>query len=275
VDEFQRQASIEMPGLRVARGQCIEAYGATEAYYPILEALGQLCQGSAAASVVGILAAQAPTWLVQFPALLTQRHRELLRQEILGATRERMVRELGAALETITADTPLLLVIEDLQWVDHSTVNLIAAIARRPAPTKLMLIATMRPVDSNSAGQALKAVKDELRSHQQCHEIELQPLAEAEVTEYLAPEASQGKAPVGLAELVHRHTEGNPLFMVAALDHLIQRGLISRENGRWQLSVPLEAIDIGVPENLRQLIEAQIDRLSVEEQRALEVASVQ
>ena len=275
VDELQRQASIEMPGLHVARSQCIDAYGATEPYYPMLEALGQLCAGSKAASIVDILAAQAPTWLVQFPALLTQRHRELLRQEILGATRERMVRELGAALETITADTPLLLVIEDLQWVDHSTVNLIAALARRPAPTKLMLLATMRPVDSNSAGQALKAVKDELRSHQQCHEIELQPLAEAEVTEYLAPEASQGKAPVGLAELVHRHTEGNPLFMVAALDHLIQRGLISREDGSWYLSVPLEAIDIGVPENLRQLIEAQIDRLSVEEQRALEVASVQ
>src|SRR6202035_1655617 len=50
VDELQRQASIEMPGLRVARGQCIEAYGATEAYYPILEALDHVCQGSTAAS---------------------------------------------------------------------------------------------------------------------------------------------------------------------------------------------------------------------------------
>ena len=72
----------------------------------------------------------------------------------------------------------------------------------------------------------------------------------------------------------HRHSEGNPLFMRAALDHLTQQGLLAREPDRWQLRVPLEDIDLGVPESLRQVIEAQIARLSPEEQRALEVASV-
>jgi DNA-binding winged helix-turn-helix (wHTH) protein len=272
VDELLREAAIEVPGIRIARGQCIEGYGGKEAYYPMLEALGQLCCGSGAPLIVETLAAQAPTWLVQFPALVKREHRETLQREILGATRERMLREIGVALERIAAETPLLLVFEDLQWVDHSTVDLLSALARQRAPTKLMLIATSRLVDMMPPDQPLKALKQELLVHQLCHEVELEPLAEAEVAEYLAAESSN--PPKGLAELVHRHSEGNPLFMVAALDHLTQRGLISRENGAWRLRVPLEQIELGVPENLRQMIEAQIERLSAEEQRALEAASV-
>ena len=52
------------------------------------------------------------------------------------------------------------------------------------------------------------------------------------------------------------------------------RGLIAVENGAWQIKAPLETIDLQAPESLRQLIELQIERLSAEEQRALEVASL-
>ena len=275
VDEFLRLTSIEVPAIRIARAQCIEAHGDTEAYYPILEALGQLCRGAAAGSIVEILATQAPTWLVQFPDLLTKQHREMLGREILGATRERMLREIGAAFDAIAAKFPLLLVLEDLQWVDPSTVDLISALARRRAPATRMLIATKRPIDDMPSAQALMALKRELLVHQLCQEIALNPWGEAEVAEYLVAESSQGDAPEAFARLLYQHTEGNPLFMVAALDHLMQRGFISRENGTWQLKVPLDEVDLGVPETLRQMIEAQINRLSKMEQLALEAASVQ
>lgn len=97
VDEFMRQASAGEPSLRMARGQCVESYGGAEAYYPMLEALGQLCRGREGNRVVEILAAQAPTWLVQFPAFSKPEHRETLQREILGATRDRMLREIGEA----------------------------------------------------------------------------------------------------------------------------------------------------------------------------------
>src|SRR5580692_7474553 len=64
VDSFQRQIVTETPHLRIARGQCVEGYGGKEPYFPILEALGQLCRGPAGDSVVPIIASQAPTWLV-------------------------------------------------------------------------------------------------------------------------------------------------------------------------------------------------------------------
>ena len=274
VDEFLRRAAAAFPGVRIARGQCVEGYGGKEAYYPMLEAVSQLCGGSERDAIVQVLSTQAPTWLVQFPALVRNQQREILQQEILGATRERMLREIGEALETITTDKPLLLVLEDLHWADRSTVDLISTLARRRSRGKLMLIGTYRPVDVTLAQHPLKTVKQDLLMHQLCREIALEPLTEAEVAEYLAMDSAGGAVPEGLAALIYRHSEGNPLFMVATLDHLRERGLIAVENGIWQIKVPLETIELRAPESLRQLIELQIERLSEEEQRALEAASI-
>ncbi len=272
-DAFQRQAAVEARGLRIARGQCVEGYGGKEAYYPMLEALGQLCRGTGGDSVVQILAAQAPTWLVQFPALVKPEQREMLHREILGSTRERMVREIDDALETISSENPLLLVFEDLQWVDLSTVDLISALARRRAPAKLMLIATKRPVDMVIPEHPLRALKQDLLLHGLCREITMEPLSEAEVAEYLAAEWS-GKVPAGLAKLIYHHSEGNPLFIVAMLDHMSEQGLVFKESGQWKLRVPLEQVALAAPEKLRRMIEAQINNLSAEQRHALDVASV-
>jgi DNA-binding winged helix-turn-helix (wHTH) protein/predicted ATPase len=274
VDAFQQQATADVSGLRIARGQCLEGYGGMEAYYPMLEALGELCRGPGGDAVVQTLATHAPTWLVQFPALLTCAHRETLQRELLGATRERMLREITEALETLTAARPLLLVFEDLEWVDRATVDLLAALARRRAPARLLLVATYRPVDLALSDHPLQALMRELLGHQLCHELALEPLREAEIAAYIAAASAGALLPDGLAGLVYRHSGGNPLFMRAVLDDLTQQGFLAREPDGWHLRVPITAIALGVPENVRQMIDAQIARLRPEEQRMLEVASV-
>ena len=123
----------------------MEGYGSKEPYAPILEALGRLCRGQQGAAIVQILSAEAPTWLAQLSTLLTREQRERLQREIIGATRERMLREIAGALESITAEAALLLVLEDLQWVDDSTVDLISALARRRTLARLMLFASIPP----------------------------------------------------------------------------------------------------------------------------------
>src|ERR1700722_5599696 len=273
-EEFQRRVAVGERSVRIVHGQCIEGYGSKEAYGPMLDALGQLCRGPQAEPIIQILSKEAPTWLAQLPALLTREHRATLQREILGATRERMVREIGDALDSITAETALLLLFEDLHWVDDSTVDLISALARRRTPAKLMLLATCRRLDAEPAGHSLKGLIPDLLVHRLSREIALVPLSEAEVEEYLAVQSPAGRPPPGLAALVHRHSEGNPLFMVAALEHMAKRSLLSRVDGRWELRVPLEQIEFEVPEDLRHMIEAQLEPLSAQEQSALELAGI-
>jgi len=273
VDEFKNQAAAEQPSLRIARGQCVEGYGGTEAYYPILEAMGQLCRGPGGDRVVEVLAAHAPTWLVQFPSLINREQRQFLEQEILGTTRDRMLREIREALDTLSLETPVLLVFEDLQWADASTASLISALARQRTTGKTMVIVSSRPLDTELADHPLRRAKHELLPHHLCEEIALEPLSKPEVAEYLGGESDESM-PEGFVELIFRRSEGNPLFMIAALDHMTEHGSIARDSGRLLLKVPLEEIDLGVPETLRQMIEAQIDHLTTEEQRVLEAASV-
>ena len=235
VDEFTRRAAADFPGVRVARGQCGEGYGSKEAYYPMLEALGQLCSSSGRDTVVETLAVHAPTWLAQFPPHVRCQQRDMLRREIEGATRERMLREISETLETISSERPLLLVFEDLHWADPCTVDLISALARRRSSSKLMLIGTYRPVDVTLAQHPLKTLKQDLLIHQLCREIALEPLTEGEVAEYLTIETPGVALPQGLPALIHRHSEGNPLFMVSILDDLRDRGVIAVENGTWQI----------------------------------------
>jgi DNA-binding winged helix-turn-helix (wHTH) protein/tetratricopeptide (TPR) repeat protein len=273
VDEFQRRAAAEVTGLHIARGQCIEGYGGKEAYYPMLKALGELCDVGGD-SIVQTLAMQAPTWLIQFPALLKPERRQLLQREIAGATAGRMLREIAEALDTITSETPLLLIFEDLHWVDYSTVDLISELARRQRPTGLLLVGTYRPVDATLSEHPINVLKQDLLVHQLCEEIPLEPLAERDIAEYLDTSA-QTNLQDGLARLLHRHSEGNPLFMVAALDHMFERDVLFRENGELKLRIPLEEVDLQVPETLRQMVEVQIDRLKPQEQQALEAASIE
>jgi predicted ATPase/DNA-binding winged helix-turn-helix (wHTH) protein len=273
LDEFHRRAVAEVPGLRFARGQCLEGYGGREAYYPLLEALGQLCRGPAGDEVVKILAAQAPTWLVQFPALLKSEYRQSLQREIQGSTRERMLREIAEALESITAERPLLVVLEDLQWVDHATVDLLSVLARRRSAARLMLIGSPSACDRAEVDHPLTALRSDLLVHRLCSEVALGPISEAEVAQFLGLNSAGRNPSLELAKLIHRHSGGNPLFMVATLEHMRSHGLVSREAAGWRLTVPPDRIEVGVPDGLRRLIEARIERLSADERKVLEAAS--
>ena len=83
--------------LWIGHGQCVEHYGAGEAYLPVLEALGRLCRGAGGQEIVALLGQQAPTWLVQMPGLVRAADLETLKRRIVGATRDRMLRELAEA----------------------------------------------------------------------------------------------------------------------------------------------------------------------------------
>ena len=260
LDAFE-QESLRAAGVRSVRGQCVEGFGGKESYYPVLEAFGQLLAGPGGEPILRTLAAHAPTWLVQFPAAIRAEQRQSLQQEILGATRERMVREICEALERLSADQPLALILEDLQWVDDSTLDLISALARRRSPARLMLVATYRPVDVILSSSPLRQLKQDLLVHRLCHEMSVEPLTESQVEHYLAAEFPDTSLPRLLAGTIHRRSDGNPMFMIAMVDQMRQKGLLAAADGRWTLTVPANRLDPGVPQTLQQLIEIQIERL--------------
>jgi DNA-binding winged helix-turn-helix (wHTH) protein/tetratricopeptide (TPR) repeat protein len=271
VDAFARTIPAD-GSIRVGRGQCLEQYGTGEAYLPVLEAIGRLCREQR--QVADVVRAHAPMWLLQMPSLLSASERERLTTEVSGATRERMLREMAEALDALTTDVPLVLILEDLHWSDHSTLDLISYLATRRQRAHLMLIGTFRNVELVVSGHPLKAVKQELLAKQLCKELPLEYLTEAAVSDYLSVTFPGNRFPTGLARLVHQHTDGNPLFMVNTANYLLETGLIVLRENTWELGVDISNVELGVPDNIKQMIERHVDHLDVETQRTLEAASV-
>lgn len=273
IDVFLQEI-VGHPDMRITRGQCIEGFGGKEAYYPLLEALGRLVRYPDAAIAVQTLALRAPTWLIQFPSLVRADQKQALQQEILGATRERMVREVCEALEVITAERCLILILEDLHWVDHSTLDVISAFARRREPSRLLLLGTYRPCDVMVSDNPLKFLKQDLLIHQLCDEVALERFGESEIAEYIAAKFPDNELSGEFAGLIRRHSDGNALFMVAILEEMVKKGMISSGQGRWKLTQPLDRIDPGVPETLQEMLAILFDHLAAEEQNVLKCASV-
>ena len=106
--------------------------------------------------MIALLQQHAPSWLVQMPALLSTAELEELQRRTAGVTRERMLRELAEALEVITVERPLVLVLEDLHWSDVSTLDLLSMLARRQERARLLIIGTYRPVEVLTRDHPLK-----------------------------------------------------------------------------------------------------------------------
>lgn len=278
VDAFVAQLSgavvhMRMP-LWVARGQCVEQYGAGEAYLPILEAVERLCREPGHERLLPLLRQYAPLWLAQMPSFLSPTERERLQREVLGSTQERMLRELVAVIETLTADTVLVLVLEDLHWSDYSTLDLLGRLARRREAARLLILGTYRPVAMLTHEHPLRGVLQDLQARRLCGELSLTGLTEAAVEEYLNERFPQHALPTRLARVLYQRTEGNPLFLVNLVDDLVAQGLLVPGEEGWALQDSLDIVVRQVPESSRQLIAQQSERLSPEEQQVLRAASV-
>ena len=254
---------------RVGRGQCVEHYGAGEAYLPILEALGRLGRDPAV-PVADLLRDHAPSWLVHLPSLASGKKFE----ESAPATPEKMLRELADALEVFTARDPLILVLEDLHWSDTATLEVLAYVARRPDPARLLILGTYRPIEALLHRHPLRDVIAELRPHSQCAELVLDYLSGEAVGAYLLQRCGPVPRLKELAEVLGRRTGGLPLFVTTVVDELMRRRVLDGTDAAGFAPTDLQAIENVIPTGVRQFIEHRFEQLSGEDQAILEAASV-
>jgi predicted ATPase/DNA-binding winged helix-turn-helix (wHTH) protein len=273
VDTFVAQLA-DTEDVWVGHGQCLDHYGAGEAYLPILEALGRLCRGPEGERLLLRLRQYAPSWLVQMPGLLSPSAWETFQRTAGGATQPRMLRELTEALDVLTTERPLVLVLEDLHWSDVSTLAWLAYVARRPDPARLLLLGTYRPVDAIVRTHAIRTVMTELTQHKQAVELPLDYLSEGEVAAYCWQRLRGKLLPEALVRVLHQRTRGHPLFLVTLVDELQRQGLRHEEATGGDVSEAVGTIKGVVPESLRHIIEQQLHHVGPEDQGLLEAASI-
>ncbi len=254
----------------IARGQCVELHGSGEPYLPVLDALERLCGGASGAPLVELLRRHAPTWLLQLPSLLGTEDVAALERSAAGSSGARMPRELAAFIEALPV--PLILLLEDLHWSDHATVDLLSILARRRDPARLLVVGTYRPVDIVVSDHPLKRLNQQLRERSLCRDLWLQPLGERDIADYVDARWP-GIDGTALVRILYERTDGNPLFLVNVAEYLVATGAIARGDGGWAMH-SAAAVGTTVPLGLRQMIAAQLDRVEAPAREVLEAGSL-
>lgn len=175
----------------------------------------------------------------------------------------RMFEALSRLLATLASTRPLVVVLEDLQWADETSLRFLAFLSRRIGAARIHVVVTVRPEDAGR-GEILAMVVAELRRDGRLREQTLSPLTKPDalaLMQALAPR-KQRSPPPAIVDRIWRMSEGNPFVIVEALR--------SAGSDMWRES----PTDLPLPARVRQLVLERIDRLAASARRLAAVASV-
>ena len=189
--------------------------------------------------------------------------------------KERMLREMVDALGALASAAPVVLHLEDLHWADPSSIDLLRRLCQDAGKQRLLVTGTFRPEDVERGNHPFKNFLLEMQAHNQCEEMALGLLSREHLATYLDTRFAPNRFEPELAALIHRKTEGQPLFATSLVQFLVERGDIARVGDHWILTRPLSELDLEAPVNVRKMIRKKIEALEAEDRRALEYASIQ
>ena len=175
----------------------------------------------------------------------------------------RLFEALSRLVATVAAAQPLVLVLEDLQWADVTSLRLLAFLGRRVRSGRVYIVVTARTEEAGR-GSVLTTVLSELRRDGRLSEIMLAPLTRPDtirLIELLAPRVQRPCSPE-VVDRIWRMSEGNPFVIVEALR--------LADPGAW----PESAARLPLPERVRQLILDRVEGLSATARRLAAAAAV-
>jgi class 3 adenylate cyclase len=175
------------------------------------------------------------------------------RQRTLDALKRVLLRESQAQ--------PLVLVCEDLHWIDTETQALLDSLVESLPTARLLLLVNYRPEYQHGWGS--KTYYTQLR---------LDPLPPERADELLRANLGDEASLAPLKRVLIERTEGNPFFLEESVRALVEAGVLAGEPGAYRLATPLDSLRM--PATVQAVLAARIDRLSPQEKRLLQTAAV-
>ena len=179
-----------------------------------------------------------------------------------------------AALEKILlakADhAPSVLLCEDMHWADASSVDMLIKLLPLVKRAPILFAFTTRPEHESAGWKIVSSARDTLGAS--VNVLELAALNADASQQFASNLLGLDTLPPPIQNLVLGKSEGNPLFIQEIIHALMESGALTRAENGWSLTVNASTLDI--PDNLKRLILARVDRLADEPKRALRVASV-
>jgi len=189
------------------------------------------------------------------------------------AARERVLSTLCTILRAFAVSRPYVLVVDDLQWADELSLEVLARLPSGPTNTTgFLVISTFRPEESGRRLGQLVEMPGALH-------IPLGRFGLGEVSALLRGMLAIEQSPMPLASALERKCNGNPFFIIEYLRSAIAQGLLRRDGGRWQLGPGRDLFDfleesVAVPAGVGLLVEQRLRDLDSEARELVEIGAV-
>jgi class 3 adenylate cyclase len=185
--------------------------------------------------------------------------------------RFRLLEAMAQFLVARSRRAPLVCCVDDLHWVDHSSVAMLRHVARFAGGQRLLLVGTYRDAEvgpGHPLAEALGALRRDVE-YERVKLDGLEPKAVGQLLEALAEHDVTG----AIAAAIAAETDGNPFFIREVLRHLVEEGrFFQGPDGRWATDRPIA--DLGIPDGVREVIDRRLSRLSADANRLLSAASL-
>ena len=175
--------------------------------------------------------------------------------------------------------SPLVLVIEDLQWADPSTAELLTFLVGEARHSKLLVIATLTAdretelLDDSASRRALMHHWEQRARESEMTVIEVGPLNEEQTREYVASLLGEEHLAADFVRWILWESGGSPVHIRRVIDYLIGRDYLRWSSGGWQADMP-RVQTLRIPGGAAAIWSDRIDTLSVDERRIIQIASV-
>jgi tetratricopeptide (TPR) repeat protein/KaiC/GvpD/RAD55 family RecA-like ATPase len=181
----------------------------------------------------------------------------------------RLFEAVSQFVTNLSQEAPLLVILDDLQWTDPSSLLLLHYLARGVQKTQLLLLGAYRSTDVD-AKHPLAPVLAELKRERLPQSISLKRMSQEDTSEMVKQILEQDDIPPEFCKMVYEKTRGNPFFTEEVIESLKEEEIIHKEGGRWRFK---EISAIKFPESVRNVVKARISRLDEECQDVLTMAS--
>jgi len=190
------------------------------------------------------------------------------------ARKEKLYDSVTHLIRRISTSQPILIILDDLQWADPSSLGLLHYLARNVRSARTLLVGIYRLEEMEEGVEGSPTLIDTLslmRREDLVEEIALDRLEQSEVKALLHA-VLHSDPPDGLVGSVYLETEGNPLFVLETTKLLVEDQVLIRVDGVWRLSKPIEKI--GIPRKVHEVIIRRVAKLTAAEREVLDCASV-
>jgi len=268
-------SSIE--NAQILTGSCL-SYGATIAYLPFIDIIKRMCgiglrdtEESAKTKLKETIEGIDPQLSEDIPIigfLLSLPYgqgevKDGINIESLGSEQRKYVtfRSVRRVLMSASQKNPLILVFEDLHWIDSLSMELLTSLVEGIANVPVGIIAVYRPEFAHTWG-----------GKSYYTQINLSPLSDTESQQLVESVLQIPEFPKEIRDIILSKSEGNPFFVEEVIRTLIDAGILIKEDQVWKATRDIERIV--VPDTIQEVIMARIDGLEEGTKRVLQCASV-